>query len=199
MLHVQSKRFLLQFGYALSAWLEKMEISMYNGFKIPQVVFKVREEQEDGSFKWNTLTTDDMFSNKRVIIVGLPGAFTPVCTDYQLPEYDVNYDQIRNLDIDDIYCVSVNDTFVMNKWAEFLGIENVKMIPDGNAEFTRRIGMLVDKRDKCMGMRSWRYVMIVDDLVVDKVFVEDNMCDNSDEDPYDKTKFNNILKYLKRG
>lgn len=172
---------------------------MYSGYRVPSIKFKAREEQEDGSFEWKSLTTDELFGNKKVIIVGLPGAFTPVCSDYQLPEYDINYDQLRNLDIDEVYCVSVNDSFVMNKWAEFLGIENVKMIPDGNAEFTRRLGMLVDKSDKCMGMRSWRYVMIVNNGVVEKVFIEDNICDLSEEDPYDKTKFINILKYLKHG
>ena len=116
---------------------------MIKGFKIPKVTFKVRTGDsvlDDGcSFEegnWSEVTTDDYFKGKRVVLFSLPGAFTPTCTSTQLPSFEENYDKIKSMGIDEIYCCSVNDSFVMNAWAEILKVKNVKVIPDGSGNFT---------------------------------------------------------------
>ena len=95
---------------------------------VPNVTFKtrVRDESIDSDkpirlrnpYRWQDVTTDDLFAGKKVILFSLPGAFTPTCSTYQLPDYEKMYDQFKALGIDDIYCISVNDAFVMNKWAQ---------------------------------------------------------------------------------
>ena len=105
---------------------------------------------------WKNVTTKDLFANKKIILFSLPGAFTPTCSGQQLPAYDEQYDKFKELGIDDVYCISVNDAFVMNAWARDLNIKNVKMIPDGCGTFTRSMGMLVNKPAQGFGMRSWR-------------------------------------------
>ena len=95
---------------------------MIEGFKIPKVTFKtrVRDDSIDGPnpFRWEDKTTDDYFKGKRVVLFSLPGAFTPTCSTYQLPGFEENYNKIKDLGIDEIYCMSVNDSFVMNAWAK---------------------------------------------------------------------------------
>ena len=159
--------------------------------KLPDVVFKCRENGE-----WVDKSTIDLFLGKKVILFSLPGAFTPTCTNYQLPGFDQHYDRFKEAGIDEIYCVSVNDTFVMNAWAEHLGIKNVKMIPDGNGDFTRRLGMLVKKEDVGFGMRSWRYAAIVKDGIIENVFVEDGRKDNNKTDPYEHTKPETLYTFI---
>ena len=127
---------------------------------------------------------------------GLPGAFTPTCSGEQLPKYEERYDEFISNGVDDVYCISVNDAFVMNAWARDLGIEKVKMIPDGNGQFTQEMGMLCQKRDKCFGERSWRYAMIVNDGVIEQMFVEPGKTDDTPEDPYGESSPENVLKYL---
>ena len=105
----------------------------------------------------DSVSTDDLFKDKKVVLFGLPGAFTPTCSSEQLPTYDQEYDKFKSLGIDEVYCISVNDAFVMNAWARDLGIKNVKMIPDGDGAFTRSLGMLINKPLQGFGMRSWRY------------------------------------------
>ena len=159
--------------------------------KLPDVVFKCRELGE-----WVDKSTIDLFLGKKAILFSLPGAFTPTCTNYQLPGFDQHYDRFKEAGIDEIYCVSVNDTFVMNAWAEHLGIKNVKMIPDGNGDFTRRLGMLVKKEDVGFGMRSWRYAAIVKDGIIENVFVEDGRKDNNETDPYEHTKPETLYTFI---
>ena len=159
--------------------------------KLPNVVFKCRELGE-----WVDKSTVDLFLGKKVILFSLPGAFTPTCTNYQLPGFDQHYNRFKEAGIDEIYCVSVNDTFVMNAWAEHLGIKNVKMIPDGNGDFTRRLGMLVKKEDVGFGMRSWRYAAIVKDGVIENVFVEEGRKDNNTTDPYEHTKPETLKSFI---
>ena len=159
--------------------------------KLPDVVFKCRENGE-----WVDKSTIDLFLGKKAILFSLPGAFTPTCTNYQLPGYDQHYDRFKEAGIDEIYCVSVNDTFVMNAWAEHLGIKKVKMIPDGNGEFTRRLGMLVKKEDIGFGMRSWRYAAIVKDGIIENVFVEEGRKDNNATDPYEHTKPETLYTFI---
>lgn len=167
---------------------------------VPSVVFKtrVRDESIEGPnpFRWEDVTSFDYFGGKRVVIFSLPGAFTPTCSTYQLPGFEDNYDEFKALGIDEIYCISVNDAFVMNAWAKSQGIERVKVIPDGSGYFTEEMGMLVDKDNLGFGPRSWRYAAIVDNGRIEKWFVEPGMEDNCPVDPYGETSPANILKYL---
>jgi len=168
---------------------------------VPQVTFKTRVRDESiggvNPYRWQDVTSDEYFNSKRVVVFSLPGAFTPTCSAYQLPGFDEKYDEIRNTGIDEIYCISVNDAFVMNKWAEHQGIKNVKMIPDGNGECTRRMGMLIDKRHLGFGMRSWRYAMIVNNGTIEAWFEEPGCNDNgSDTDPYGETSPETVLNFL---
>ena len=158
---------------------------------VPHVNFRVRELGE-----WVDKNTDDYFANKKVIVFSLPGAFTPTCSNQQLPGFEKQADVFKAHGIDEIYCMSVNDSFVMNAWAQNQKLENVKVIPDGNGEFTDAMDMLVEKRDRCFGMRSWRYAMIINDSVIEEMFVEPGKDDNVIEDPYDVSSPENVLKYL---
>ena len=158
------------------------------GKNLPDVTFKTRvRDNNDGSdnpYRWEDKTTDDYFTGKRVILFSLPGAFTPTCSTYQLPDFERLYGDFKTHGIDDIYCLSVNDAFVMNAWGRSQGIENVKLIPDGSGEFTRKMGMLVAKDNLGFGMRSWRYAAIVNDGVVEAWFEEPGYSDNCEDDPY---------------
>lgn len=174
------------------------------GFRIPKVTFRVRQGdsvlEEGCSFeegKWIDKTTDDYFAGKRVVLFSLPGAFTPTCTSTQLPGFEENYDTIKDMGIDEIYCCSVNDTFVMNAWAEVLKIKNVKVIPDGSGNFTRFMGMLIGKNHVGFGMRSWRYMAVINDGVVEAWWQEPGINnDGSDADPYVESTPENMMLYL---
>ena len=133
------------------------------------------------------IPASDIFSNKNVVIFGLPGAFTPTCSTKQLPGFDELYSQFQECGIDDIYCMSVNDAFVMNAWAKDQKLENVKVIPDGSGRFTRGMGMLVRKDPEDFGYRSWRYAALIEDCVVKKMWVEDGKMDDCPTDPYSVT------------
>ena len=161
-------------------------------YQVPQVEFTFRENGE-----FVTRTSSELFDGKRVVLFSLPGAFTPTCSAYQLPGFEEKYDDFRSLGIDDIYCISVNDGFVMNSWAQDQNIEKVKLIPDGNAYFTRSMGMLVNKSNLGFGDRSWRYAMVVDNGIITKLFVEGGMRDNSDSDPYEETTPEYVLNYIR--
>ncbi len=169
--------------------------------KVPDVVFKTRVRDEsiggENPFKWQDVTTKEVFAGKRVIIFSLPGAFTPTCSSTHLPGYEAAYDQLKALGIDEVYCMSVNDAFVMYQWGLKLGAKNVKLLPDGNGEFTRKMGMLVDKSNLGFGLRSWRYSMVVNDGKIEKAFVEDGYSDVCDTDPFEVSDVNTMLAYLK--
>ena len=162
------------------------------GYQVPQVEFVFRENGE-----FVNRTTAELFDGKRVVIFSLPGAFTPTCSAYQLPGFEEKYEEFTALGIDAIYCVSVNDGFVMNAWAQDQSIEKVKLIPDGNAYFTRSMGFLVSKSNLGFGDRSWRYAAVVDNGVIEKIFVEDGLRDNADTDPYEVSTPENVLEYVK--
>ena len=170
------------------------------GNAVPDVTFKVRVRDEsiggDNPFKWTEVTTHDIFSGKRVVVFSLPGAFTPTCSTYQVPGFEENYETMRSLDVDEIYVISVNDTFVMRKWMLDQGVEKIKFIPDGNGEFTEKMGMLVCKDNLGFGSRSWRYAMVVDNGIVEQFWEEPGRCDNADDDPYGETSPENVLEYL---
>nr|WP_309502233.1 peroxiredoxin [uncultured Roseovarius sp.] len=174
---------------------------MRKGLRLPDITFRTRVRDEsiggDNPFRWEDKTTADYFAGKRVILFSLPGAFTPTCSTYQLPGFEKNAEAFRELGIDDIYCMSVNDSFVMNKWAEGQNLKNVKVIPDGSGQFTRKIGMLVSKDNLGFGMRSWRYAAIVDDGVIEAWFEEPGRCDNHSDDPYGESSPENLLRWLR--
>jgi len=160
---------------------------------IPYVVFKERVAGE-----WNTFTTNDTIAQAgKQLVFSLPGAFTPTCSSKQLPNFERLYDEFTKKGIDNIYCLSVNDSFVMNAWFDSLKITNVKAIPDGNGHFTRRMGMLINKTHLGFGMRAWRYAFIVEDGKIIKWFEEEGINDQGkDSDPYEDTNPENILKNI---
>ena len=187
----------------LGATSFKGDTQMIEGFKLPQVTFKTRVRDESiggpNPYRWEDKTTDDYFKGKRVVLFSLPGAFTPTCSTYQLPGFEENYDRIRNNDIDEVYCMSVNDAFVMNAWAKQQGIENVKVIPDGSGNFTRFMGMLIGKNHLGFGMRSWRYMAIINDGVVEKWWQEPGINnDGADDDPYIESTPQNCIDFLEK-
>jgi peroxiredoxin len=169
--------------------------------KVPDVVFKtrVRDESVGGPnpFRWQDRTTQEIFGGKRIVVFSLPGAFTPTCSSTHLPRYEELYDEIKAQGVDEIYCLSVNDAFVMFQWGKNLGAEKVKLLPDGNGEFTRKMGMLVDKSNLGFGLRSWRYSMLVNDGTIEKLFVEPGYSDNCETDPFEVSDADTMLAYLK--
>ncbi|MCE8511711.1 peroxiredoxin [Ruegeria pomeroyi] len=173
---------------------------MKTGASLPNVTFRtrVRDEAVGGPnpYRWQDMTTADYFAGKRVVLFSLPGAFTPTCSTYQLPGFENGFADFQAQGIDAIYCMSVNDSFVMNKWAEAQGLKNVTVIPDGSGEFTRKMGMLVDKDNLGFGMRSWRYAAIVNDGKIEAWFEEPGLMDNCPEDPYGVSSPETVLNWL---
>lgn len=169
--------------------------------RVPDVTFKtrVRDESVGGPnpYRWQDRTTQEIFGGKRVVVFALPGAFTPTCSSTHLPGYEKHYDEIRNQGIDEVICLSVNDAFTMFQWGQQQGVENVFLLPDGNGDFTRKMGMLVEKANLGFGMRSWRYSMVVDDGKIEKVFVEPDYGDNCPTDPFEVSDAETMLNYLK--
>lgn len=164
---------------------------------VPNVIFKTRREIDEApGFEWYDLTSVEMFEDKRVILFALPGAFTPTCSSTHLPGYEQEYDKFKELGIDEVYCLSINDTFVMNSWMNSQEITKVKPVPDGTGEFTRRLGFLVDKSNIGFGMRSWRYSMVINNGVVEQMFVEQGLQDNADGDPFEVSDAYTMLEYL---
>lgn len=168
--------------------------------KIPFVTFHTRVRDEsvggDNPYRWQDVTTDELFAGKRIVLFSLPGAFTPTCSTYQLPDFERLYSEFKAKGIDEIYCMSVNDSFVMNCWAKDQGLQNVKVIPDGSGLFTDGMGMLVKKDNLGFGVRSWRYAAVIDDGVVEQMFVEAGKMDDCPEDPYGESSPQNILDNL---
>jgi peroxiredoxin len=164
---------------------------------VPNVTFRTRVEDSMG-FSWKDVTTADLFANLRVVVFSLPGAFTPTCSTYQLPDFEKLYGEFAAEGIDRIYCVTVNDAFVCNAWAHEQGLEHVEVIPDGSGKFTRMMGMLVDKDNLGFGMRSWRYAMLVDDGDIVEQWVEPGVMDNAEDDPYGETSPQVILERVKK-
>ena len=166
------------------------------GQRIPDITFKTRVKDEEGNFDWKDVTTCDYFKGKSVILFSLPGAFTPTCSTYQLPNFEKKFAEFSLEGIDEIYCMSVNDAFVMNAWAKDQKLENVKVIPDGSGEFTRGMGMLVDKSNLSFGRRSWRYAALINDGIVEMFWEEPGRMENCPDDPYGETSPENILSTI---
>ncbi len=157
------------------------------GQKVPQVTFKTRQEGA-----WVDVTTDELFKGKKVVVFSLPGAFTPTCSSTHLPRYNDLAATFKENGVDSIVCLSVNDAFVMNAWAEDQECENVTLVGDGNGEFTEGMGMLVDKSAIGFGKRSWRYSMLVNDGVVEKMFIEPE----KPGDPFEVSDADTMLSYV---
>jgi peroxiredoxin len=169
---------------------------------VPNVVFKTRVRDEslggDNPFRWEDVSTDNIFNNKKIVIFALPGAFTPTCSNTHLPGFDKKYQQLIDQGVDEVYCLSVNDAFTMFQWSKNLNIKNVKMLPDGNADFTRGMGMLVKKENLGFGHRSWRYAMLVENNSIVKLFSEPGKTDNCPDDPFTISDVDTMLNYLKQ-
>jgi glutathione-dependent peroxiredoxin len=157
------------------------------GKPVPQVTFKTRVNEQ-----WKNLSSDELFKGKTVVVFSLPGAYTPTCSSTHLPRYNELASVLRAKGVDDIVCVSVNDTFVMDHWKRDQEAGNITVIPDGNGEFTSGMGMLVDKSDLGFGKRSWRYSMLVRDGIVQKVFIEPE----KEGDPFEVSDADTMLKYI---
>ncbi|MBE9202547.1 peroxiredoxin [Synechocystis salina LEGE 06099] len=169
--------------------------------QVPSVVFKtrVRDESVPGPnpYRWEDKTTEQIFGGKKVVLFSLPGAFTPTCSSNHLPRYEQLFEEFQALGVDDIICLSVNDAFVMFQWGKQIGADKVKLLPDGNGEFTRKMGMLVEKSNLGFGMRSWRYSMFVNDGKIEKMFIEPEFGDNCPVDPFQCSDADTMLAYLK--
>ena len=167
---------------------------------LPFTIFKtrVRDESIEGPnpYRWEDKDSIDYFYYKRVVLFSLPGAFTPTCSTYQLPKFESMYSEFRQF-VDEVYCISVNDAFVMNKWAQDQQLKNVKVIPDGSGDFTRAMGMMVQKDNLGFGSRSWRYAVVANRGLIERWFIEPGMEHNCPSDPYGETSPDNILKWLK--
>ncbi len=157
------------------------------GKRIPDVTFRTRMGSE-----WKDVTTKEIFGGKKVVVFSLPGAFTPTCSSSHVPRYNELAPAFRALGVDAIVCISVNDAYVMNAWAEDQHADQIRFVPDGNGEFSAGMGMLVDKRSLGFGQRSWRYSMLVDDGVIEKMFIEPEV----EGDPFLVSDADTMLKYL---
>ncbi|EED34832.1 hybrid peroxiredoxin hyPrx5 [Luminiphilus syltensis NOR5-1B] len=168
---------------------------------VPNVTFKTRVRDEsvegDNPFRWEDQTSQDIFGGKKVVLFSLPGAFTPTCSSNHLPRYDELYEEFKKEGVDEVICISVNDAFVMYKWGKEIGNKNIFLLPDGNAEFTRKMGMLVDKSNLGFGMRSWRYSALINDGKIEKVFAEAGYDDNCPTDPFEVSDADTMLAHLR--
>jgi len=167
---------------------------------VPEITFKTRVRDEsiggDNPFRWQDVTSSDIFKGKSIVVLALPGAFTPTCSSTHLPGYEAKYEALKEQGVDEVYCLSVNDAFSMFQWAKQLNISKVKMLPDGNGDFSRLMGMLVKKENLGFGDRSWRYSMHVVDGEIQQLFAESGLMDNCPDDPFEVSDADTMLNYL---
>lgn len=157
------------------------------GQRVPEVNFRFIEES-----RWVDRSTADLFAGKTVVVFALPGAFTPTCSTAHVPRYGELHDALAAKGVDDILCMSVNDGFVMDAWKQDQDAPGVTFVPDGNGEFAKGLGLLVDKQDLGFGARSWRYSMLVRDGVIEKMFIEPD----KPGDPFEVSDADTMLRYL---
>ncbi|HEX6138323.1 MAG TPA: glutathione peroxidase [Casimicrobiaceae bacterium] len=163
------------------------KLPVREGQRVPDVSFRIRRNGE-----WASVTTDDIFAGRNVVVFSLPGAFTPTCSSTHLPRFNELAPAFAAQGIDAIVCISVNDPFVMEAWGKEQEADNVLLLPDGNGEFTERMGMLVDKSDLNFGKRSWRYSMLVRDRTIEKMFIEPQ----EPGDPFEVSDADTMLDYI---
>ncbi len=164
-----------------------MSLQNLEGKSVPSITFRTRQNNE-----WINVTSDELFKGKKVILFALPGAYTPTCSSAHLPRYNELVPAFKKLGVDAVYCLSVNDTFVMNEWQKDQNAFNITMLPDGNGEFSEKMGLLVDKDNLGFGKRSWRYSMLVNDGKIEKMFIEPE----KDGDPFEVSDADTMIKYL---
>ena len=157
------------------------------GQTVPEVNFRTRRDHQ-----WLDLSTHDIFAGKTVVVFSLPGAFTPTCSSTHVPRYNQLAPVLKQHGVDEVICISVNDTFVMNEWAQAQKADNITFMPDGNGDFSRGMGMLVPKQDIGFGDRSWRYSMLVKDGVIEKMFIEPDL----PGDPFEVSDADTMLNYV---
>jgi peroxiredoxin len=185
-------------------WKDMEKLEKRNKKMIPNITFRMRHNdhvQLGGACAiggvWKDVTTSQLFDNKKIVLFALPGAYTPTCSSKQLPGYESKYEQLKKF-VDDVYCVSVNDAFVMNSWFRDLNIKKVKAIGDGEGTFTAGMGMLVSKPKQGFGLRSWRYSAYIDNGEVKVMFIEPGKNNRSeDNDPFHVSNVETMLNYLK--
>lgn len=169
--------------------------------RAPDALFRTRERNPalpgDNPFEWRDVTTADVFAGKRIVLFAVPGAFTPACSESHLPGFEAAYDDIIALGVDQVICLAVNDAFIMHQWARSQNIAKVRMLPDGNGEFTRKMGMLVDRSSTGMGLRSWRYTMLVEDGLIVQLFAEPDLRDNPPGVPVTVSDAQTMLDFLR--
>ena len=184
--------------------------TLHEGMKLPNVVFKtrVRTQENNQEFKWKDVSIKDLFDGKKCVLFAIPGAFTPTCSTFHLPGFIKAHDKLKDVGVDKIYCLSVNDAFVLQKWGEMnnlapnfkygeLPFEKVNFIPDGACKFTRAINMnCIWDHERGFGERSWRYSAFVDNGVVKKLFLEKPKKDNSKLDPFVESDAKTMVSYL---
>jgi glutaredoxin-like protein len=158
-----------------------------SGQKVPSATFPIIADDT-----WGARTSDEIFNNKTVVVFSLPGAFTPTCSSSHLPRYNELAPKLFANGVDEIVCISVNDTFVMNAWAKDQDASNISFIPDGNGDFTQGMGLLVDKSDIGFGKRSWRYAMLVKNGIIEKMFIEPDL----PGDPFEVSDADTMLNYI---
>jgi len=193
--------------------LSSVSTPIAEGATVPDVTFKTRTRigppTDSNPFDWKDLTTNDLFKGKRVVLFSLPGAFTPTCSSTHLPGYEDNYEKMKGMGVDEVYCLSVNDAFVMRQWGlaqklpecqeiGSLGFKNVKLLPDGAALFTRGMGMSTTwDSNRGFGERSWRYSAVINDCKLEKLFIEGGgIVQNSDPDPFEVSDAGTMMEYL---
>jgi len=168
---------------------------------VPNVIFKTRVRNDDlggpNPFEWKDVSSEDLFKDKSVVVFSLPGAFTPTCSTSHLPRFEELYSEFTAQGIDAVICISVNDAFVMYQWGKSQNAKNVFLLPDGNGDFTRQMGMLVKKDNLGFGMRSWRYAMHVENGNIVKMFSEAGYQDDAPSDPFEVSDADTMLNYLK--
>ena len=154
---------------------------------VPEVIFRTRRDHQ-----WVDLSSDEIFGGKTVVLFSLPGAFTPTCSSTHVPRYNQLAPAFKAQGIDEVICVSVNDAFVMNEWANQQKAGNITFLPDGNGNFSRGMGMLVAKQELGFGDRSWRYSMLVKDGLIKKMFIEPDL----PGDPFEVSDADTMLNYI---
>ncbi len=138
------------------------------GDRIPPVTL---QRMVDGKPK--EISTDQLFSGKKVVLLAVPGAFTPTCSAAHLPGFVVKADEIKSKGVDSIVCLSVNDVFVMDAWGKAQNAEAIEMVADGSGDFASAVGLEFDLTERGMGVRSQRYAMVVNDGVVEVLNVDE--------------------------
>ncbi|HEV7715530.1 MAG TPA: glutathione peroxidase [Steroidobacteraceae bacterium] len=160
------------------------------GSRVPDVELA---ELADGKVK--KYGSGELFAGRKIILFALPGAFTPTCSTAHVPGYVAHLKEFRDAGVDDIVCLSVNDPFVMEAWQRSEKAEGVHFVADSFAEFTQQMGMSIDHRDAGLGTRSWRYSMLVNDGVIEKMFIEADV----PGDPFEVSDADTMLKHLRPG